>query len=99
MIRCFMDRLRQIHELLDSCLTTEILTSIDFPIQRWFDRVRSYPSKTFRHRKVQIAVLERVGKIFENHFGQTLKGEELILVGRRVDDFLTERGYEIKSFL
>ncbi len=94
-----MDRLRQIHGLLDSCLTTEILTSIDFPHQRWFDMVRTHQSKILRHRRVQIALLERVGKILEKHFGETLKGEELILVGRRVDDFLIERGYEIKSFL
>lgn len=94
-----MDRLRQIHEMLDSCLTTEILASIDPPFNLWLDLFRTRRSKISRHRKIQIALLEKAGKALEKNFGDSLKGEELIHVGRRVDDFLTGRGYQVKPFL
>jgi hypothetical protein len=98
-IRCFVDQLRQIHEMLDSCLTTEILSTIDRTLQRWLDIFRTRHAKTLRHRKIQIALLEKVGNTVEEHFDISLKGNELIQVGRRVDDFLLERGYRIKTFL
>gem|GEM_PF-2390285 len=94
-----MDRLRQIHEMLDSCLTTEILTSLDPPLQRWLDFIRPNRVKFSRHRQVQITILERVGKNLETQLKKDLKGEELLLVGKRVDDFLRKNGYVIKSFL
>jgi hypothetical protein len=94
-----MDRLRQIHELLDSCLTTEILFQIDHTPQRWLDLFRTSHAKALRHRRVQIFLLEKVGKTVEDRFNFSLKGEELIQVGRRVDDFLMSKGYRIKPFL
>ncbi len=94
-----MGRLRQIHELLDSCLTTEFLSTIDKTLQRWLDLFRTNRAKALRHRKIQISLLEKVGKTVEEHSRVSLKGEELIQVGRRVDDFLIRKGYHIKPFL
>jgi len=85
--------------MLDSCLTTKILSTIDRSFQRWLDLFRSSHAKTMRHRKIQIALLEKVGKTVEERFRISLKGEELIQVGRRVDDFLIGKGYRIKPFL
>jgi hypothetical protein len=94
-----MVNLRQIHEILDSSLTTEILQSLDSKFQRWFDLFRTEEAVFLRHRKIQITLLEKVGEKLEENLGKTLKGENLLEVSRRVDTFLIGQGYQIKPFL
>ncbi len=94
-----MEQPMRIHEMLDSCLTTEILSTIDSSLYRWFDLLRTDESKFLRHRKIQIELLEKIGNQLEKDLKGPLQGQDLIEVGRRVDDFLRGKGYHIKSFL
>ena len=89
----------QIHELLDSCLTTEILKSLDSKFQRWLDLFRSEDALFLRHRNIQIALLEKVGKQLEEILKTPLQGDNLLEVSRRADTFLVGQGYRIKPFL
>jgi hypothetical protein len=94
-----MESRQQIHEMLDSCLTTEILKSLDSKFQRWLDLFRTEEAMFLRHRKIQVALLEKVGKQLEEKLKAPLQGENLLEASRRVDTFLVGQGYRIKPFL
>ncbi len=94
-----MDRLNQINQILDSCLTTETLAQVNPSVSHSEDMLINTSSLQDQHRQVQIALLEKVGARIEVELGDSIKDQEVVLVCQRIDQFLVQRGFFIRSIL
>ncbi len=94
-----MDRLNQINQILDSCLTTETLNQVNPSGIPSEDMRINTSSIQEQHRQVQIALLEKVGLRIESELEDTLKDQEVALVCQRIDQFLIKRGFFIRPVL
>jgi hypothetical protein len=91
-----MDRLNQINQILDSCLTTEILNQV-YPLEKRLEEKNLPKEEVYtRHRWAQIMLLEKVGTQVESGIQETLKGRELVQVCNRLDRYLISSGFLIK---
>ena len=82
--------------ILESCLTTENLETV-YTFEKQLEEIILPASIVIeRHKLVRVDLLELVGTRVEQLTGQSLKGDQLFQVMRRVDQFLKDRNYLIK---
>jgi len=94
-----MDRFKQINRILDACLTTELINQVYPPQAFQKDRDLALPEKKARHRLVQIKIMEKAGAVVQRELGTSLRDKELSQFCRRIDAFLNENGFEVRTIL
>jgi hypothetical protein len=93
-----MDRFSQINQILDSCLTTEFLNQVYPPQKAELEKNLHEPEIKDQHRWVQIHLLELLGPKVQMELNRAMQGDEVALFCQRVDQFLIQKGFKIKSF-
>lgn len=94
-----MDRFEQINRILDACLTTELINQVYPPLAFQKDRGLALPEKKARHRLAQIKIMEKAGSVLQRELGTNLQDKELALFCERIDAFLSDHGFDVRTLL